>query len=223
MSRTQTNLGDPWKNNKSSAESEKSLILHGCNSTWILICCKGLKQLWTSSISNLLFSNKQNVRWHQVNLKWDFSSPALIASHLPSLPWRTCGADQLRWSLEGHRLRYSLCRWKVCTHTVTSVFRRKDDFFTWKIFMSAPTTTWGGEVAMCCGEARNKTTAVFWSNILVTETLHNWVLSFLGQRRDFQSLYFSWQMRGISSSVTSRKFISCTQIWSASAPASRAG
>lgn len=176
-------LGDPWKKNKSSPQSEKSPILHSCNSTWRRICCKGLKQRRTSpasSISNLLFSNRQNVRWHQVSLKWDFSSPALTASHLPSLPWRTCGTDQLRWSLEGHRLAYSLCPWNVRTYTQWPPCFAENMIFYLKN-MSAPTTTW--EVAMCSGEARNKTTAVFWSNILVTETLHNWVLSFLGQRR----------------------------------------
>lgn len=228
MSRTQPNLGDTWKNNKSSPQSEKPLILYGCSSTWRLIHRKGLKQLRTSpaiSITNLLFSNKQNVRWHQVSLKWDFSSPALTASHLPSLPWRTWyrsaevkpGRTQVTFfppQMEGLHI-----------HKATSAFCRKDDFFTWKIFISATTTTWGGEVAMRSGrqETRNRC----W--VLERYPCHRntprlgFVFSWPKQGQDFQSLYFHWQIRGISSSVTSRKSISCTKIWSASAPASRPG
>lgn len=53
------------------------------------------------------------------------------------------------------------------------------------------------------------------------------ILPWPGQAHNFQILYFDWQTRGISSSVTSRKSISCTKIWSllrsASAPASSPG
>lgn len=42
MSRTQTSLGDPWKN-KSSPQSEKTLILHGCNSALKMNILEGPK------------------------------------------------------------------------------------------------------------------------------------------------------------------------------------
>lgn len=187
MSRTQRKLENPWKNYKSLPQSETPLILHGCNSSWRLICCKGLKQLQTSpatSISNLLFSNKRNVRWHQVSLKWDFSSPAPAASHLPSLPWRTCGTDQLRWSLEGHRLCYSLCRWRVCTYTqCPPCFAEKMIFIFFNlenIYVSHRNHLRRRSCNVLWRGKKQETTAGFWSNILVTETLHNWVLSFLG-------------------------------------------
>lgn len=188
----------------------------------------GLKQLRTRpsiSIPNLLFPNKQNVRWHQVSLKWDFSFPALTASHLPSLLWRTCGRDQLRWSLKGQRLHYSLPRWKVCTYTWRPLCFTKRWFLTWKIqFVSATTTTRWGEVAVCFGrqETRNCCRVLEWYPCYRNSPQLVFVFSWPSWGQDFQSLYFYWKMRGISYSVASRKSISCTSIWSSlvSAPAS---
>lgn len=78
------------------------------------------------------------------------------------------------------------------THTVTSVFCRKDDFFTRKIFMSATATTRGGEAAMCSGRQETR------NHCLVSEQYPcyrnspqlGFVFSWPTQGKDFQSLYF---------------------------------
>lgn len=67
-------------------------------------------------------------------------------------------------------------------HTATSAFCRKDDFLLEKYLCQPPQPLEEEERLQCAlADKKQETAAGFWSNIPVPETLHGWVLSFLGQ------------------------------------------